>query len=58
MVGKLVIYLQKDKPGDPNQLKNWLPTPEAGFRFAARFYGPKMGIIDGSYKMPRPVKVK
>ncbi len=56
--GKLVIYLQKDKPSDPNQLKNWLPAPEGSFRFAARFYGPKMSLVDGSYKMPRPVLVK
>ena len=56
--GKLVIYLQKDKPSDPNQLKNWLPAPEGSFRFAARFYGPRMSLIDGSYKMPRPVKVQ
>jgi len=56
--GKLVIYVQKDKPGDPNQLKNWLPAPEGSFRFTARFYGPKMAIIDGSYKMPKPMKVK
>ena len=55
--GKLVIYLQKDKPTDPVKLKNWLPVPEDGFRFAARFYGPKMAIIDGSYNMPRPVKI-
>ena len=56
--GKLVIYLQKDKPSDPNQLKNWLPAPEGSFRFAARFYGPRMSLVDGSYKMPRPVLVK
>ena len=56
--GKLVIYLQKDKPSDPNQLKNWLPAPKGSFRFAARFYGPKMSLVDGSYKMPRPVMVK
>ena len=56
--GKLVIYLQKDKPSDPNQLKNWLPAPDGSFRFAARFYGPRMPLVDGSYKMPRPVKVK
>lgn len=56
--GKLLIYLQKDKPSDPNQLKNWLPAPEGSFRFAARFYGPRMSLVDGSYKMPRPVKVK
>ena len=56
--GKLVIYLQKDKPSDPNQLKNWLPARDGSFRFAARFYGPRMSLVDGSYKMPRPVKVK
>jgi hypothetical protein len=56
--GKLVIYVQKDKPSDPNQLKNWLPAPEGSFRFAARFYGPYMPLVDGSYKMPRPVIVK
>ena len=56
--GKLVIYLQKDKPSDPNQLKNWLPAPKDGFRFAARFYGPKMAIIEASYKMPKVVMVK
>jgi len=25
--GKLVIYIQNEKPRDPNQLKNWLPAP-------------------------------
>ena len=56
--GKLVIYLLKDKPSGPNQLKNWLPAPDGSFRFAARFYGPKMPLVDGSYQMPRPVMVK
>jgi hypothetical protein len=55
--GKLVIYVQKNKPSDPIQLKNWLPAPEGAFRFTARFYGPKMGIIDGSYKMPKPLNI-
>lgn len=56
--GKLTIYVQNEKPADPKQLKNWLPAPEGGFRFTARFYGPTMSIIDGSYKMPQPVRVK
>ncbi len=55
--GKLIIYVQNEKPSDPKQLKNWLPAPEGAFRFTARFYGPKMSIIDGSYRMPKPVKV-
>lgn len=54
--GKLVIYVQSDKPNDKNQAKNWLPAPKDGFRFTARFYGPYMPIIDGSYQMPKPVK--
>lgn len=56
--GKLIIYLQTEKPSDPIQLKNWLPTPQQGFRFAARFYGPKIPLTDGTYNMPRPVLVK
>lgn len=56
--GKLTIYVQNEKPTDPKQLQNWLPAPKGEFRFTARFYGPKMAIIDGSYKMPKPVKVK
>jgi hypothetical protein len=56
--GKLVICLQTEKPTDPIQLKNWLPAPKGSFRFTARFYGPKMAIIDGSYEMPKPTKVK
>lgn len=56
--GKLVFYVQHEKPSDPKQAKNWLPAPAGAFRFTARFYGPFMAIIDGSYKMPEPVKVK
>ena len=56
--GKLIIYVQKEKPTDNRQLKNWLPAPEGDFRFTARFYGPYMSIIDGSFKMPAPVKVQ
>jgi len=54
--GRLVIYLQRQKPADPNQLKNWLPAPNGPFRLRATFYGPKWALVDGSYKMPRPVK--
>ena len=55
--GELVIYVQNEKPSDANQLKNWLPAPAGAFRFTARFYGPQMSIIEGSYRMPQPVKV-
>jgi hypothetical protein len=54
----LVIYLQHEKPTDPNQFKNWLPTPAGGFRMTPRFYGPHYSLIDGSYDMPKIVKTK
>lgn len=42
-----------------NQRKNWLPAPKGGFfQFAARFYGPYGPLIDGSYKMPRVMRVE
>jgi hypothetical protein len=56
--GKLVIFIQKDAPTDANQKANWLPAPDGGFQFAARFYGPHGPLIDGSYDMPAVVRVK
>lgn len=55
---KLTIYIQHKKPSDPARVQNWLPAPKGAFRFTARFYGPKMSIVDGSYNMPRPVRKK
>jgi hypothetical protein len=56
--GKLVIHIQHDKPSDPEQAKNWLPAPPDGFRFTARYYGPYASLVDGTYKMPKVVKVE
>ncbi len=56
--GKLVFYIQHEKPTDPEQAKNWLPAPPDGFRFAARFYGPYAPIVNGTYDMPKVVRVK
>jgi hypothetical protein len=56
--GKLVISIQNEQPKDANQRRNWLPAPKEGFQFAARFYGPCAPLIDGSYKMPRIVRVE
>ena len=56
--GKLVIYIQNEKPSDPDQAKNWLPAAAKGFRFTARFYGPYAPIVDGTYDMPKVVKVE
>ena len=56
--GSLVIYIQNQKPIDPNQLENWLPAPKGNFRFAFRFYGPKGKLIDWTYDMRGIVRVK
>ena len=57
--GKLTFYLQSTPPADPDQARNWLPTPAGGnFQLAARFYGPTTPLIDGSYTMPRIVETK
>lgn len=56
---KVTFYLQPDRPKDPEQARNWLPTAKGeAFQFAARFYGPKAGLVDGSYAMPPVVPVK
>jgi hypothetical protein len=57
--GKLTLYLQHDRPADPDHARNWLPTPAQGtFRLAPRFYGPMAPLIDGSYSMPKIERVK
>jgi len=56
--GMMTFYVQPDKPTSSEQLRNWLPSPEGPFRFAARFYGARTPLIDGSYAMPIPVKLK
>ena len=56
--GKLVIYIQHEKPAEPSQLRNWLPAPEGSFRFAFRYYGPMSSLLDGSYDMPGVVRMR
>lgn len=56
--GKLVIYIQHDKPSDPTQRQNWLPPPKECFRFTAHFYGPYRLFVDSSYNMPGIVRVE
>ncbi|MCM0612072.1 DUF1254 domain-containing protein [Marinobacter sediminum] len=56
--GKLVIYVQNAKPTDPDQAKNWLPAPKEGFRFTSRYYGPYAPLTNGTYNMPKVVRVK
>ena len=57
--GKLTLYLQSERPTDPDHARNWLPTPAQGmFRLAPRFYGPTSSLIDGSYAMPKIERVR
>jgi hypothetical protein len=55
--GKLVVYVQREKPSDPNALKNWLPAPDGPFRFTPRFYGPAYSLANGTYDMPQIIRV-
>ncbi len=55
--GRVTFYLQPDRPTDPEQARNWLPTARGdGFQFAARYYGPMAPLIDGSYAMPGVIR--
>tara|TARA_R110000772_G_scaffold268659_1_gene397128 strand:+ start:34644 stop:36128 length:1485 start_codon:yes stop_codon:yes gene_type:complete len=56
--GKLVIYIQTEKPTDPEQAQNWLPAPAEGFRFTSRYYGPYAPLTNGTYNMPKVVRVQ
>jgi len=55
--GSLEIRIQNDNPG-PDRVSNWLPAPKGPFYFAARFYGPKQSLIDGSWNLPSIVEAK
>lgn len=55
---RVTFYLQPDRPKDPDQARNWLPTARGDtFQFAARFYGPMAPLVDGSYPMPAVERV-
>ncbi|WP_280417728.1 DUF1254 domain-containing protein [Nocardia carnea] len=54
---RVTFYLQPDRPSDPDQARNWLPTSSRDlFQLAARFYGPRTPLIDGSYSMPAVIR--
>jgi len=54
--GSLTLYFAPEKPSDaPDQ--NWLPTPKGkDYRLTFRFYGPKLGVKDGTYYPPELLK--
>lgn len=45
--GSLDLFIQEAKPQDPDQARNWLPTPSGGFRLIMRIYSPEPAEIPG-----------
>ena len=59
--GSIDIYVQRDKPSNPTQVRNWLPAPPPGlgFRLVWRLYDldhAVFGLLDGSGWQPPPVQ--
>jgi hypothetical protein len=55
--GGLTITMQRDKPTDPGERANWLPTPDGRFYLALRMYWPKPAALDGTWSPPPVVRV-
>jgi hypothetical protein len=57
--GSLTLVLRHDRPADPGERANWLPTPPGGFRPVLRMYEPDRKVLDGGYLPPpiTPVRV-
>jgi len=51
--GSLTLVLQHERPSDPAEAANWLPTPEGEFRPIIRMYQPGAAVLEGSYRLPR-----
>jgi hypothetical protein len=49
--GSLVIYVQKDRPGD-DKASNWLPAPNDEFSLYIRAYSPLEPIEEGRWTPP------
>ena len=57
--GKLVIYIQHEKPSDPDQAKNWLPAPTRRVPVhLALSTALMLRSTNGTYNMPKVVKVE
>lgn len=54
--GSIDIYLCKDSPGKALE-NNWLPAPDGEPFVIMRIYGPAETVLDGTYQLPKPVKI-
>ncbi|MCP2309588.1 DUF1214 domain-containing protein, partial [Kitasatospora paracochleata] len=50
--GSLTLVLQHERPADPVEAANWLPTPAGEFRPMIRLYQPQPAVLDGTYRLP------
>lgn len=55
---QLTIYIQRDKPTDINQQKNWLPAPDGNAIMMLRMYLPQDKAIQGTWKKPQAIQTK
>ena len=54
--GSLDLYLQNQKPTDPQAEANWFPSPNSPFSLTMRIYIPSEAVLNGQYAPP-PVKL-
>ncbi|MFF5234188.1 DUF1254 domain-containing protein [Dactylosporangium sp. NPDC000521] len=52
--GSLTIRIQHERPDD---VANWLPAPEGGFRPVLRVYEPRQAVLSGAFQPPPIVRV-
>jgi hypothetical protein len=50
--GSLTLYVHHERPADPSQAANWLPSPSGPFTVIIRAYGSDTTIADGDYRLP------
>lgn len=56
--GAITLTLQTDRPNDPQQLANWLPTGNGPFWLIMRMYEPKALAVQGKYTPPMIERVE
>lgn len=50
--GSLTLWLSHEAPTKPEQVSNWMPTPDEAFSVVMRLYEPRREVLDYSYQLP------